>query len=192
MRITLKPDIYTAGRAQVTQLKDSFSDTVAYAYNKLAIMVAKGNGKHITGLKDLGREDVRVSMPNPAWEEIARRIEDVYVKVGGEELRKKIMDTKVKDSSTYLTQIHHRQTPMRILYGQSDAGPVWYSEVYYQQMIGHPVESITIPDNENISVTYMAGQLKNAPHVQAAQDFMHFITGDTAKAIYRKYGFETK
>lgn len=192
MRITLKPDVYTAGRAQVTQLKDSFSDTVAYAYNKLAIMVAKGNGKHITGLKDLGREDVRVSMPNPAWEEIARRIEDVYVKVGGEELRKKIMDTKVKDSSTYLTQIHHRQTPMRILYGQSDAGPVWYSEVYYQQMIGHPVESITIPDNENISVTYMAGQLKNAPHVQAAQDFMHFITGDTAKAIYRKYGFETK
>ena len=192
MRITLKPDVYTAGRAQVTQLKDAFADTIAYAYNKLTIMVAKGNNKHITGLKDLGRKDVKVAMPNPAWEEIARRIEDAYVKVGGEELRKQIMDVKVKDSSTYLTQIHHRQTPMRILYGQSDAGPVWYSEVCYQQMIGHPVEAVTIPDSENISVTYMAAQLKNAPHKQAAQHFMHFLASDKAKAIYRRYGFDAK
>lgn len=35
-----------------------------------------------------------------------------------------IMETKIMDSSTDFTQIHHRQIRMRILYNQSDAGPV--------------------------------------------------------------------
>ena len=102
------------------------------------------------------------------------------------------MDTKVKDSTTYLTQIHHRQTPMRILYDQSDAAPVWFSEAFYQEMIHHPIETINIPANENISATYIAGQLKTAPHPQAAKDFMNFLVSPTAKLIYRKYGFTTK
>lgn len=192
MRITLRPDVYTAGKSRIVQMTDLFSDTAAYAYNKLAIMVQKGNPKKIKGLKDLGRKDIKVSMPNPAWEGIAKRIEEAYVKAGGEVLKNTIMQSKVKDSSTYLTQIHHRQTPMRILYHQSDAGPVWYSEAYYQQMIGHPVEVIAIPDKENITATYMAGLMKNAPHPEAAKDFMHFLQSETAKAIYRKYGFTTE
>jgi hypothetical protein len=192
MRITLRPDIYTAGKSRIVQMTDLFSDTTAYAYNKLAIMVQKGNPKKIKGLKDLGRKDVKVSMPNPAWEGIAKRIEEAYVKAGGEALKNTIMQGKVKDSSTYLTQIHHRQTPMRILYHQSDAGTVWYSEAYYQQMIGHPIEMIAIPDKENVTATYMAGLMKNAPHPEAAKDFMHFLQSETAKAIYRKYGFTTE
>nr|WP_067053306.1 substrate-binding domain-containing protein [Mucilaginibacter sp. L294] len=192
MRISLKPDVYTAGKNKIEQMPEYFSRTAAYAYNGLAIMVQKGNPKGIKGLKDLGRPDVRVSMPNPAWEGIGKRIEEAYVKAGTETLRKTIMETKVKDSSTYLTQIHHRQSPMRILYNQSDAAPVWYSEVYYQKMIKHPVELIEIPESENISATYVAGQLKNAPHVQAAKDFMDFLVSPAAKAIYRKYGFTTK
>jgi len=192
MRITLKPDVYTAGKSRIDQMPEYFSRTAAYAYNGLAIMVQKGNPKGIKGLKDLGRPDVRVSMPNPGWEGIGKRIEEAYVKAGTETLRKTIMETKVKDSSTYLTQIHHRQSPMRILYNQSDAAPVWYSEVYYQKMIKHPVELIEIPESENISATYVAGQLKNAPHAQAAKDFMDFLVSPAANAIYRKHGFITK
>lgn len=192
MRITLQPDVYTAGRARIVQMADWLTDTTVYAYNKLAIMVQKGNPKKIKGLKDLGRKDVKVSMPNPAWEGIGKRIEEAYVKAGGEPLKAMIMQSKVKDSSTYLTHIHHRQTPMRILYNYSDAGPVWYSEAWYQQMINHPVEMIAIPEKENITATYMAGILKKAPHKEAAQDFMHFLTGKTAKDIYKKYGFITE
>nr|WP_184550135.1 substrate-binding domain-containing protein [Mucilaginibacter sp. FT3.2] len=192
MRITLKPDVYTAGKSRIDQMPEYFSKTEPYAYNRLAIMVQKGNPKNVKGLKDLGRADVRVSMPNPEWEGIGKRIEDAYVKTGTEALRKIIMENKVKDSTTYLTQIHHRQSPMRILYNQSDAAPVWYSEVYYQMMIKHPIDMVEIPAGENIEATYVAGQLKNAPHAQAAKDFMDFLISPTAKAIYRKYGFTTK
>lgn len=192
MRISLKPDVFTAGKNLIDQMPQYFTRTEAYAYNNLALMVRKNNPKKVKGLKDLGRPDVRVSMPNPEWEEVGRRIEEAYVKAGGESLRKTIMETKVKDSTTFLTQIHHRQTPMRILYNQSDAAPVWYSEAYYQKLIGHPADLVEIPENENVNSTYVAGQLKAAPHAQAAKDFVDFLVSPAAKAIYRKYGFTTK
>ena len=192
MRITLKPDVYTAGKSYIDRLPELFTKTEPYAYNRLAIMVQKENPKGVKSLKDLGRADVRVSMPNPEWEEIGKRIEEAFVMAGGEILRKSIMEEKVHDKSTYLTQIHHRETPMRIMYNQSDAAPVWYSEAYYQKMINHPVELIEITENENISATYVAGELKNAPHKQAAIDFMRFLISETAKSIYRKYGFTTR
>ena len=192
MRITLKPDVYTAGKNRIQQTPEWFSRTEVYGKNKLAIMVQKGNPKQINGLSDLGRKEVRVSMPNPAWEGIGKRIEEAYVKAGGEPLKNKIMIEKVNDSSTYLTQIHHRQTPMRILYNQSDAAPVWYTEVFYQKMLGHPVDMVEIASNQNIEAISMAGLLKNAPHRKAGKDFMDFLLSPSGKAVYRKYGFITE
>lgn len=189
MRITLKPDVYTAGKGRIDQMADYFDRTAPYASNKLAIMVAKGNPKNIKGLKDLAQKDLKISMPNPLWEGIGNQIEAAYVKAGGESLKKTIMKDKVNDGSTYLTQIHHRQSPMRMLYGQSEVAPVWHTEVHYQEMLGHPIEGIAIPDSENMSVTYVAGKLKNSPNAQAASDFMDFLVSDTAKKIYKKYGF---
>ncbi len=192
MRIDLKPDVYTAGKGRIDQTPQWFSKTEVYGKNRLAIMVQKGNPKNIKGLTDLGRSDVRVSMPNPAWEGIGKRIEEAYVKAGGEALKNAIMQTKVKDSTTYLTQIHHRQTPMRIMYNQSDAAPVWYTEAFYQKMIGHPVEMIEIPAKENVEALSVAAMMKNAPHQQAAKDFMDFLMSAAGKAVYKKYGFITE
>lgn len=192
MRVTLQPDVYTAGKSRIDKMANYFVDTTAYAYNKLAIMIPKGNPKNIHGLKDLGRKDIKVSMPNPEWEGIGKRIEEAYVKAGGDNLKNAIMQTKVKDSSTYLTHIHHRQTPMRILYNQSDAAPVWYTEAFYQKMIGHPVEMIEIPAKQNVEALSVAAMLKNAPHQQAAKDFMDFLMSETGKAVYKKYGFITE
>lgn len=191
LRITLKTDVYTAGKSAIMNMMDFFADTAAYAYNQLSIMVQKGNPENIKGLKDLGKRNVRVSMPNPEWEGVGKRIEEAYIKAGGEKLKNTIMNIKVKEGTTFLTHIHHRQSPMRILYNQSDAAPVWSSEVKYQLMINHPVEAINIPDNENIKATYMAASLKDAPHMQAAKDFMKFLISTKAKSIYKKYGFTT-
>ncbi|MGI8635661.1 MAG: molybdate ABC transporter substrate-binding protein [Segetibacter sp.] len=192
MRINLKPDVYTAGKSAIEQKPEWFSRTEAYGKNKLAIMVQKANPKNIKGLADLSRSNVRISMPNPAWEGIGKRIEEAYVKAGGEALRNAVMYAKVKDSTTFLTHIHHRQSPMRLLYNQSDAAPVWYTEGYYQKMLGNPVEIIEIPARENIESTSVAGILKNAPHQKAAKDFVDFLVSAAGKAVFKKYGFITE
>jgi ABC-type molybdate transport system substrate-binding protein len=193
MRIALKPDIYTAGQNRIMELQKSdqwFSTSENYARNRLVLMVYRDNPKHVTGLQDLGRADVRVSMPNPEWEGIAKAIETLYRKVGGEPLVNRIMVAKVKDGSTYLTQIHHRQTPIRILRRESDVGPVWYTEAYFQEHILHnPITTVEIPDKDNMQVTYTAGMMKAAPHQKAARDFMRFLISPGAQAIYRYYGF---
>jgi molybdate transport system substrate-binding protein len=191
LRITTKPDVYTAGKDRIQSMSHHFSSIHTYAYNKLTLMVQKGNPKKMTGLKDLNNASLKISMPNPAWEGIGRQIEKAYRSVGGEALYNAVMKDKVNDGSTYLTRIHHRESPMRILYGESDVAPVWTSEVVYQKMIGHPVDEVVIPKEDNIRATYMAGQLKNAPHPKEAKLFVDFLTSEEAKSIYRKYGFET-
>ncbi|MDR2270309.1 MAG: substrate-binding domain-containing protein [Sphingobacterium sp.] len=189
LRITHKPDIYTASKRAINEMADYFSHTQTYCYNNICLMIPKGNPANIKTLNDLGKPNVRISMPNPQWEGIGEQIKASYQKAGGEQLVKKIMEEKVKDGSTYLTKIHHRESPMRVLYSQADVAPVWTSEVVYQKLIGHPIEGIDIPDAQNTTATYVAAKLKNAPHVQAADDFLKFMGSPTAKQIYKKYGF---
>ncbi len=192
MRISLKPDIFTAGEGHIKQIENGkhlFNKTVNYAKNHLAIMVYKGNPDHITSLKDLARPDVKVSMPNPHWEGIAKVIIRTYKKAGGEKLVNEIMDKKVKAGTTFLTHIHHRQTPIRIMGKKSNAGPVWYTEAKFQQMIGNPVDLVQIPAKVNTEVVYTAASLKNAPHPKAANDFLNFLKSKKSSEIYQKYGF---
>ena len=56
---------------------------VPYVTNNLAIMVAKGNPKGIRSLADVARPDVRLAMPNLAFEGVARQIQASLVKAGG-------------------------------------------------------------------------------------------------------------
>jgi molybdate transport system substrate-binding protein len=52
------------------------------------------------------------------------------------------------------------------------------------------VETITIPADQNVTATYTAARMKDAPHAQAAKDFLAFMTSAQAQAIYHKYGFQ--
>lgn len=191
MRITHQPDIYTAGKGRIEEMEDYLAESKLYAKNKLSLMVQQGNPMRVQGLGDLDTPDLRISMPNPLWEGIAQQIIKAYENVGGAELREAIMKKKVDDGTTYLTKIHHRQSPLRILNDLSDVAPVWHTEVAFQQMKGHPVDEVAIPDNQNRVAEYYAGRLKKAPHQKAAKDFLNFLTSEKGKEIYTKYGFMT-
>jgi molybdate transport system substrate-binding protein len=193
LKITLMQDVCTAGERRIHESKALgwFEETAPYAKNRLAIMIRKGNPKNIRSLEDLGRSDIRVSMPNPTWEGIAVNIIHAYNKAGGKKLEETIMVEKVKARTTFLTHIHHRQTPIRIMKGESDAGPVWYTEAYFQKMIGNPIDLVETPEKDNVVGTYIAGKMKNASHKQAASDFFRFLRSEKAQLVYKKYGFLT-
>ena len=192
--ITAKPDAFMAGRERMRKLVEArdVSAPVPYAENTLAIMVRAGDPLQIRSLADLGRPGVRVSMPNPRTEGIARQIEAAYRKAGGDDLVREIMITKVKSGTTILTSIHHRQTPARILEGRADAGPVWITEALYQERIHAPIQTIRLPAADNVTGEYEAAVVRGSRHTQAAARFVRFLESPAAQAILRSYGFETR
>jgi ABC-type molybdate transport system substrate-binding protein len=184
-------DVYEAGARVLAQMEQQgqVEKPLHYASNQLEIMVHAGNPLGIRSLRDLGRKEIRLSMPNPAWEGVTRQIEDSLRKAGGDELVSKVMDAKVKDGSTFLTHIHHRQTPMRILRKESDAGVTWSSEVRFQEKIGNPISGVAIPAGENTTAVYAAAVLRDAPHAAEARAWVAYLKTERAQAIYRKFGF---
>jgi ABC-type molybdate transport system substrate-binding protein len=194
LRVTLKPDVYATGRNTMEELQRShqwFSRIADYARNRLAIMTAAGNPQHIAGWGDLARPELALCMPNPRWEGVARNvIIPALRKSGGDALVKTVYEDKVKDGSTFLTRIHHRQTPLRIMRGECNAGAVWYTEAYFHATLKrHPLDIVTLADSENRVATYTAGVMKDAPHPAAAEDFVSFLQSAGGQAIYRRYGF---
>ncbi len=189
--INVEPDVFLAGKGRMDKERQagSVGAPVAYATNDLALMVRGGNPKHIESLRDLGRSDVRVAMPNPQTEGVAKQIEISFQNAGGKALVHEIMDVKLRDGTTMLTRIHHRETPIWIQEGKADAGPVWLSEALYQERIHSGIEAVRIPEKDNVLATYEAAAVLRAPHPDAAKAFVNFLTTDTAQAIYRSYGF---
>jgi ABC-type molybdate transport system substrate-binding protein len=192
LTLQVHADVYEAGLNAVQEMEKAqiVDRPISYTTNDLEIMVKRGNPLNIRSLSDLGDNKARLSMPNPEWEGVARQIAIAMEKAGGSALVDKVMKQKVKDGSTFLTQIHHRQTPMRILNGQSDAGVTWASEVIFQEQIGNAVTGVKIPAAQNTNATYGAAMLKNAPHREAGAAWLSFLGSAAAQKAYAAYGFK--
>jgi ABC-type molybdate transport system substrate-binding protein len=88
LTIQVRPDVYEADARVLKHMEQAnqVKGVVQYATNDLAIMIPFSNPKNIQSLKDLGREDVRLSMPNPEWEGVANQIAASLRKAGGDPL----------------------------------------------------------------------------------------------------------
>lgn len=193
LTLTVQPDVYEAGLRAVREMHDAgeVKDVVSYASNTLEIMVKAGNPQGIHSLSDLARPGLRLSMPNPQWEGVANQIANSLRKAGGEELYRAVYETKVKTGKTSLTEIHHRQTPMRIMRDEADAGVTWASEVRFQESIHNPIAGVAIPESQNTTAIYAGGVVSGAPHPQAAAQWLEFLKTSEAQAIYHRYGFQS-
>lgn len=193
MTFTAKPDAYFAGLKKIDALiKDGTLEgpAVPYVTNTLAIMVPKDNPAHVAGLANLGKPGVNLAMPNPAFEGIARQIKLALAKAGGEALADAVYEAKVKDGSTVLTHIHHRQTPLFLMQGVAQAGVTWQSEAMFQEQAGHPISHVSIPDAENATAIYAGALVKGAAHPAAAKAWLDFIHSPDALKIFEGYGFK--
>ena len=83
--LQIQADVYEAGLNAVQEMEKAkiVEAPVSYAANDLEIMVRRGNPLNIRSLSDLGKENVRLSMPNPEWEGVARQIAMSMEKAGG-------------------------------------------------------------------------------------------------------------
>jgi ABC-type molybdate transport system substrate-binding protein len=193
MTWTAKPDAYFAGLKKVQSLIDQgvlTGPAVPYVTNSLTIMVPAGNPGHVNGLSDLARSDLRLAMPNPEFEGIARQIEASLKKAGGDALETTVYKTKVADGGAVLTQIHHRQTPLFLMQGRAQAGVTWQSEALFQEQIGNPIAHVDIPPAQNATAIYAGAEVKGAAHLEAARLWLSFIRSPAALSIFERYGFK--
>lgn len=193
MTWTAKPDAYFAGLVKVKQLINDgllVAPAVPYVTNTLTIMVPKDNPAQVKSLADLGQAKVRLAMPNPEFEGIARQIKASLQKAGGEKLAKAVYEDKLKDGSTVLTHIHHRQTPLFLIQGVADAGVTWQSEAIFQEQVGHPISDVEIPTEQNTVAIYAGAEVKDAAHPDAAKAWLDFIKSPAALGIFERYGFK--
>lgn len=193
LTIRVQPDVYEAGLRVLRQMQRAgqVKNVVPYATNTLEIMVRAGNPKGIHSLNDLARPELRLSMPNPQWEGVANQIANSLRKAGGEALYKAVYETKVHEGSTRLTEIHHRQTPMRIMNGEVDAGVTWASEVRFQESLHNSIAGVPIPAGQNTTAIYAGGVVAGAQHAQVAAQWLEFLKTPEAQAIYHLFGFQS-
>src|SRR5260370_11036049 len=152
-------------------------------------MVPKGNPAHVTNLADLGKPDVRLAIPNPECEGIARQIEASLKKAGGQALADAVYKTKVADGSTILTHIHHRQTPLFLMQGRADAGVTWQSEAMFQEQAGNPITHVDIPANQNTTAIYAAAVVMGAPHPHPSKPRLSSIHSPASLSIFDRSRF---
>ena len=197
-KINQKPDIYASvnfGHLKQLKGKGMMDEYMIYLHNKLELMVAAGNPKGIKGPKDLGRDDLRQSHPNPLTEGIfkfygSQMLKDVglHEKVTG---GKKCRSCWAVQDKVWFTSRHHRETPDRIEKGESDVGIVWTTEVVEAKKHGRKIDGVAIPAplNQESKVGYAIGKLKSGKNQAAADKFLAYLATDDAQNIYAKYGF---
>jgi len=194
------PDLYASvnlGHLKTLKNKGVMSDYMIYIHNKLELMIAKGNPKNIKGVKDLGRDDLVQSHPNPLTEGIFKFYGSTMLKelglfekvTGGVECK----SCWAVPGKTWFTARHHRETPTMIEKGEADVGIVWTTEISYAVAQGRPIEGIEIEDayNQGSNVNYAIGPLSTGRNQANADRFLKYLATNGAQAIYAKYGFVT-
>ncbi|RLC26280.1 MAG: molybdenum ABC transporter substrate-binding protein [Deltaproteobacteria bacterium] len=194
--LDIYPDIYTSVNENAMKILErsghiNNDDYYLYLHNRLTLMVQEGNPVNINSVIDMGRNDVRISQPDPENEDIAFHIMDMYGLAGGDSLVHRIMEEKRAEGTTILTIVHHRETPLRISKKTVDIGPVWNTEVIHARSYGLAFDIVEPGDDldQRDKINYYVCKLSNAPHQENALKFLDFITSSSAQQIYKKYGF---
>jgi len=197
-KTSMEPDIYASvnlKHLKKLKKKGKMAQYMVYTHNKLELMIKKGNPKNIKGPKDLGRDDLVQSHPNPKTEGIFKFYGSEMLKDLG--LHKKVTGGKICKScwavegKTWFTSRHHRETPQRIEDGTADVGIVWTTEVVHAKKEGRGIEGVAIPApyNKQDKVAYAIGALTVGRNSVNANRFLVYLGSDVAQNIYASYGF---
>jgi molybdate transport system substrate-binding protein len=157
---------------------------VAFAGNRLALVVPTGNPAGISSPFDLSRPGVRLvgaarTVPITAYaEQMLDRLAGLPGASPG--------FAAAVDANVVSREDNVRAVLAKVELGEGDAAIVYASDV---TAAGAAVQAIPIPDGANIPVTYAAVVLREAPHREAATAFLAWLAGPEGQAILTRFGF---
>ena len=143
-----------------------------FARNVLAIAVPAGNPRKITGLADLAAPKLIVALCAPAVP-AGRYAREAFRKAG----------VAVPESSQ---ELDVRSALNKVELGEADAAVVYATDV--RARTGH-VDSVPIPDAQNVDARYPIAAVAGAPHPQAARRFIEYVRSPAGQRILADYSF---
>jgi ABC-type molybdate transport system substrate-binding protein len=191
------PDVYASvqlGHLKALKAKGTMDTYLIYTHNALNLVVAQGNPKNIKGIADLGRDDLKIMLPNPLTEGImtfyAKKVlvnHQLWDKISGGKECKSCDPTL----NVHFTSVHHREIPDGLKAGTVDVGIVWATETKNALAEGIAMEAVPLPPADSLidEVSYAIGALTKAKHKDAAATYLSFLQSDAAQDAYAGFGF---
>jgi molybdate transport system substrate-binding protein len=143
-----------------------------FARNRLQIAVAPGNPKHITGLADLAKADLRVVLVDPSVP--AGTYSQQALSTAGVTVKPKSLELDVKSALAKVTS------------GEADATIVYVTDV---KAAAGKAGGVDIPDNQNVIAVYPIAVVKASPHHDAAAAYVDEIVNGTGQKALAARGF---
>jgi molybdate transport system substrate-binding protein len=143
-----------------------------FARNKLEIVVAPGNPKSITGLKDLSRSDLKVV------------IEDPSVPAG--KYGRQALQAQGVTVNPVSQPLDVKSELLAVEQGNADAGIVYVTDV---TSAGAAVSGVQIPDSQNVVATYPIAVVIASKNSAAAQAFVDDAVSGTVQQSLVARGF---
>jgi len=164
--------IATADTSTMDALGDLVTDPRVFATNALAIAVAPGNPRGITGLPSLTDPGLKVVLAAPAVP-AGKYAREVLTHAGV-----KVVPVCLQESVSAVLAI--------VSLGEADAGIVYASDVCGA---GGKVEGVTILGDENVTATYPVARLADAGSRFVADQFVKYVLSDAGQRTLRSCGF---
>ncbi len=147
--------------------------------NELVLVVPKGFAG-ITGFADLTKDDITLiaigdpeSVPAGKYAQEALTSLGIWEELGSE--KKLILGKDVRQVLAYVET------------EEVQAGAVYRTDA----QISDKVEVAAVaPDGSHSPVIYPVAVIKDSLHPEEAKEFIDFLTGDPARAVFKKYGFK--
>jgi molybdate transport system substrate-binding protein len=143
-----------------------------FARNRLAIIVTRGNPRHVTGLADLGRPGLTIALAAPAVP-VGRYAAEAFAKAG----------VPVPAGSN---EADVKAVVTRVSMGEADAGVVYTTDVAAG---GDRIEAVSIPDAHNVLARYPIAATKHAPNEAGARAFVAHVLSPAGRRVLTAAGF---
>ena len=165
LRVAKAGDLYLAADESYIQAARGFgllAEAITLARQRPVILVAKGNPKHIRGVEDLCRDDVRVSLANPDAASIGRTVRALLEQTGQ-------WAALEKHAVVFKPTVNDVANDVKL--GAVDAGIVW--DATAQQYPG--LAFVTSPLFDAAAETIAIGVLKASVQPMAALRFARYL-----------------
>jgi molybdate transport system substrate-binding protein len=143
-----------------------------FVHNRLVVIVPRGNPKQVKNLADLSRKGVTASLAAPGVP-VGRYAAEAFGKAG----------VPVPEASR---EADVKGVVTRVSMGEVDGGIVYVTDV---APVKDKVETVAIPDAQNVVASYPIAVLKGAPNVGAANEFVAYVLSPPGQRVLANAGF---